>query len=120
MASKADLPRVWNRPGVLAVSAKTGAGMEELVAQICSAAGAGEDLSDPPMVSNIRHVQLLERARSALDQASASVREMGRLASEEFVLADLQSARAALEEVTGVRTPDDVLAHVFARFCVGK
>ena len=58
--------------------------------------------------------------RSALDQASASVREMGRLASEEFVLADLQSARAALEEVTGVRTPDDVLAHVFARFCVGK
>ena len=32
----------------------------------------------------------------------------------------LQPARAALEEVTGVRTPDDVLAHVFARFCVGK
>jgi tRNA U34 5-carboxymethylaminomethyl modifying GTPase MnmE/TrmE len=39
---------------------------------------------------------------------------------EEFVLADLQQARAALEEVTGRRAPDDLLAHIFSRFCVGK
>jgi tRNA U34 5-carboxymethylaminomethyl modifying GTPase MnmE/TrmE len=36
------------------------------------------------------------------------------------VLADLQDARAAFEEVTGRRTSDDVLAHIFSRFCVGK
>jgi tRNA U34 5-carboxymethylaminomethyl modifying GTPase MnmE/TrmE len=36
------------------------------------------------------------------------------------VLADLQDARAALEEVTGKRTADDVLAHIFERFCIGK
>ena len=40
--------------------------------------------------------------------------------SEEFVLSDLQEARGLLEEVTGRRTPDDVLVHVFERFCVGK
>jgi tRNA U34 5-carboxymethylaminomethyl modifying GTPase MnmE/TrmE len=39
---------------------------------------------------------------------------------EEFVLADLQSAREALEEVTGKRTADDVLIHIFSRFCIGK
>ena len=29
-------------------------------------------------------------------------------------------ARDALEEVSGRRTSDDVLAHVFEKFCVGK
>ena len=26
----------------------------------------------------------------------------------------------ALEELTGKRTPDDVLEHIFERFCIGK
>jgi tRNA U34 5-carboxymethylaminomethyl modifying GTPase MnmE/TrmE len=39
---------------------------------------------------------------------------------EEFVLADLQDARAALEEITGRRTSEELLAHIFTRFCVGK
>ena len=33
---------------------------------------------------------------------------------------ELTSARAAVEEVSGVRTPEDVLAHIFDRFCIGK
>ena len=33
---------------------------------------------------------------------------------------DLAGARAALEEVSGRRAPEDVLEHIFARFCVGK
>jgi tRNA U34 5-carboxymethylaminomethyl modifying GTPase MnmE/TrmE len=36
------------------------------------------------------------------------------------VLADLQEARAALEEVTGKRASDDLLTHIFERFCIGK
>jgi tRNA U34 5-carboxymethylaminomethyl modifying GTPase MnmE/TrmE len=39
---------------------------------------------------------------------------------EEFVLADLQQAQAALDEVSGRRAPDDLLNHIFSRFCVGK
>ena len=113
-------PDLLMRDGALAVSARTGAGIEELVTRICAAAGAGEALADAPMVSNLRHVGLLERARASVRHASDSVGKMGRLASEEFVLADLQSARSALEEVTGARTPDDVLVHIFSRFCVGK
>ena len=52
-------------------------------------------------------------------RASRRWRDGGSL-SEEFVLADLQDARAALEEITGRRAPDELLAHIFARFCVGK
>jgi tRNA U34 5-carboxymethylaminomethyl modifying GTPase MnmE/TrmE len=36
------------------------------------------------------------------------------------VLADLHEARAALEEVTGKRAPEDLLRHIFSRFCIGK
>jgi tRNA U34 5-carboxymethylaminomethyl modifying GTPase MnmE/TrmE len=55
-----------------------------------------------------------------LSRARSAAGEDGETLSEEFVLADLQDARAALEEVSGRRTPDDVLAHIFSRFCVGK
>jgi tRNA U34 5-carboxymethylaminomethyl modifying GTPase MnmE/TrmE len=36
------------------------------------------------------------------------------------VLADLSDARAAFEEVTGRRATEDLLAHIFSRFCIGK
>jgi tRNA U34 5-carboxymethylaminomethyl modifying GTPase MnmE/TrmE len=36
------------------------------------------------------------------------------------VLVDLSRAREALEEVTGKRAPDDLLVHIFTRFCIGK
>jgi len=36
--------------------------------------------------------------------------------SEEFVLADLSDARAALEEITGRRAPSDLLEHIFSKF----
>jgi tRNA U34 5-carboxymethylaminomethyl modifying GTPase MnmE/TrmE len=36
------------------------------------------------------------------------------------VLSDLQEARAALEEITGKRASEAVLARIFERFCIGK
>ena len=39
---------------------------------------------------------------------------------EEFVLADLSDARAALEEISGRRAPGDLLEHIFSKFCIGK
>ena len=41
-------------------------------------------------------------------------------APEEFVLSDLQAARSCLDDVVGTRTSEDVLHHIFDRFCIGK
>ena len=60
------------------------------------------------------------RAHAALLRARSAALDGGRSMPEEFVLADLQEARCAFEEITGRRTPEDVLEHIFARFCVGK
>jgi len=55
----------------------------------------------------------LTRGRQALIDSRGTV-------PEEFVLADLQEATDCLEEITGRRTTDDLLRHIFERFCVGK
>ena len=78
---------------------------------------AGEPLRDTPAVSNLRHIDLLERAGEALARAAAAAQAS---VPEELVLADLQEARGALEEITGKRTPEDVLHRIFEQFCIGK
>ena len=75
---------------------------------------------DRPAMSNVRHIALVQRAHDALGRALAAARADGGSMSEEFLLADLQDARAALEEISGRRAPEDLLAHIFSRFCIGK
>ena len=103
--------------GRVEVSARTGEGFGRLRDELRRML-VGETMTrETPMVANIRHIELLERADSALAAAAAAAAEG---ATEEFVLADLERARRSLEELTGRRTPDDVLDHIFERFCIGK
>ncbi len=102
---------------VVAVSATTGAGLEQLRGAVARALIGSDLLRDTPAISNARHIALLEEARSSLQRAHASARAG---ASEEFVAADLQHARARFDEIVGKRTSEDVLRHIFERFCIGK
>jgi tRNA modification GTPase len=79
-----------------------------------------DSLRDRPAISNLRHLALVERANEALVRTRQALVDRGGTLSEEFVLADLQSAQNALEEISGRRAPDDLLTHIFSRFCVGK
>ncbi len=107
-----------SNPGIR-MSALTGAGIDDLVEEIHRTLGFGP-ASDTPAVTNVRHIDLLQRTRLSLQQAHTSIRTAGEALSEEFILVDLQEARRLLEEISGVRTPDDVLIHVFSHFCIGK
>jgi tRNA modification GTPase len=107
------------KAGVLAVSARTGDGLPELRHRLVTMLDTSGE-RERPDITNVRHIALVERAREALERArAAALSETGAM-PEEFVLADLQDARAALEEVTGRRAPDEVLTHIFSRFCIGK
>jgi tRNA modification GTPase len=126
VANKADLRAAWNSADVAApivtVSSKTGDGLDALRVEIRTALeGASPSTArDTAAVTNVRHAELLERARGALRRAGEAVEAPGGPVAEEFVLTDLQEARAALEEVTGKRTSEDLLRHIFSRFCIGK
>ena len=101
----------------LELSATTGAGVVRLVDAIATALNASEPLRDQPHITNTRHIILLERARAALVRATAALEHE---VPEEFPLLDLQEAAHALQEITGQRTSDDLLRHIFERFCIGK
>ena len=109
------------------VSAITGAGTGRTApARIAGALTARDDLRDPPAISNVRHLALVEDARDAVDARCTALADG---ATEELVLAELARARRALEEITGRRTADDLDTSAMicryrswsrARFCIGK
>jgi tRNA modification GTPase len=101
------------------VSARTGEGLDALRTAIVRAlCGDRKPARETAAISNVRHVALLEDARRHLVAATEA---SGALAApEEFVLSDLQAARACLDEVVGRRTSEDLLHYIFDRFCIGK
>ena len=126
VANKSDVPAAW-RGGdiavpIVAVSSKTGDGLDALRTEMRTALEGANPATarDTAAVTNVRHAALLERARAAMRRAGEAVEAPGGPVAEEFVLTDLQDARAALEEVTGKRSSEDLLRHIFSRFCIGK
>jgi tRNA modification GTPase len=129
VVNKIDLPRAWPvdelcEPGSpeagirpLEVSARTGEGLEALRAAIVGDVLERQADRDLPSISNLRHVALVDASVAALDRMHDAV-EAG--ATEEMLLVDLGEARAALEEIRGRRAPEDLLRHIFGRFCIGK
>jgi len=100
------------------VSALTGDGFDRLHQAISGALVGEERLRDAAPISNARHISLLEQCRVSLVAARDAVTTAN--VPEEFLLTDLQAARACLDEIVGRRTSEDVLRHIFERFCIGK
>jgi tRNA modification GTPase len=111
--NKADLSPGFVAPsGAVAVSAKTGEGLDRLRQAILAAAGwssAGESA----FLARERHLRALETARGHLQTASGQEQW-------EFFAEELRLAHAALAAVTGEFTADDLLGEIFSRFCIGK
>lgn len=122
--TKADLPAAWPLEDVardaLAVSARTGAGVGDVITRVTRALHEGDASADHVLVTNQRHGVLLAAALSHVEHALAHFEASGGALPEEFVAADVQLALGALDEVTGRRTPEGLLHEIFARFCIGK
>jgi tRNA modification GTPase len=68
-------------------------------------------------ITRARHRSLVGECALSLSRAIGTARTGG---SEEYVLVDLKDALAALEELRGLESTDEVLASIFATFCIGK
>ena len=97
----------------VAVSAKTGEGLDVLKEAILRAAG-WTSTGESGFLARERHLHALERARKHLG-AAYDQQERWELFAEE-----LRLAQTALGEITGVITADDLLGEIFGRFCIGK
>ena len=112
--NKADLAPGFRPPsGALAVSAKTGEGLDALRRRILEAAGWSSS-GEPVFLARERHLRALEQTRSHLAAAGGESRRW------EFFAEELRLAHAALGSITGEFSADDLLGEIFARFCIGK
>ena len=104
----------------LAVSARTGTGLEALsrllVARTVGEAGSGYT-ERSALVASARQRDDLQRAGAALLRAQEAAAAG---AGGELVAADLRAAVTHLEEIVGIIAGDDVLNRIFAHFCIGK
>ncbi|MBD0369376.1 MAG: tRNA uridine-5-carboxymethylaminomethyl(34) synthesis GTPase MnmE [Pyrinomonadaceae bacterium] len=102
---------------VIPISAKTGAGLDELRGAILKPFAEGGARDAGLLITDARHHDLLRRTQGAL-QTSALLLEQR--ASEELVLAGLYDALRFLGQITGETTTEDILSQIFATFCIGK
>jgi tRNA modification GTPase len=116
VANKRDLAPTRALPeGVLALSATTGAGLDELRAALAERLGASAR-EEGAFIARARHVAALERARTHLEAARE---QLSHFALELFA-EELRLAHDALGEIVGEFTADDLLGEIFSRFCIGK
>jgi tRNA modification GTPase len=94
------------------VSAKTGEGMDRLIAAI------GEEAR--LLLPKDGEVALNRRQRDALDEAATAVSEAGSQQDILIAAENLRAARTALDRVTGRVGVEDMLDVLFGRFCIGK
>jgi tRNA modification GTPase len=114
-ALRAQAEAAW--PSV-AVSAKTGQGLDTLETAITAALRDHGTASDENIIMlSARQRDTLTRAHDALQRA---VDACARGAHAELILEDIRATHDAIGEVTGLITSDDVLDAIFATFCIGK
>ncbi|MDP1655299.1 MAG: tRNA uridine-5-carboxymethylaminomethyl(34) synthesis GTPase MnmE [Hylemonella sp.] len=117
---------VWNKtdaagmslpPEDIAISAKTGAGLDALRRRLLEIAGwqaAPEGL----YIARERHVQALHRVQTHLDMAAQHLAAQAQ--SLDLLAEELRLGQNALNEITGEFTSDDLLGVIFSKFCIGK
>jgi tRNA modification GTPase len=130
-----ELPRntpiidVWNKSdaasaevlgtihGGVRISAKTGAGLQDLRGQLLQVAG-WQAVPEGVFMARERHVRALRLVEEQLIKAG---QQLGAAQPALDLLAeDLRQAQLHLGEITGTFTPDDLLGEIFSRFCIGK
>ena len=101
---------------VIYISAETGEGLDQL-ADVIDVMFANETPCDGSVLTNPRQFDAVRRAYEAMLNALQGL-NLG--LSPDAVLTDVETAMAAIGEVTGNTVREDITARIFERFCVGK
>ena len=124
MRTKADLPSkpmpvlgLDPMPPVVAVSAKTGMGLDRLGEVIAQLFPAGSGDAAGELLTNARQADAAKRALAGVKRA---VENLAAGVTPDALLADVEEALSALGELTGANIREDITARIFERFCVGK
>lgn len=103
---------------VIKTAIKKGLGLGDLEDEILNMVyGGAVKQNESLLITNIRHKELLEKSKQALDDA---IEMTSRLEALDFIEVDIKNAYEFLGEIIGETVSDDIINAVFSRFCLGK
>lgn len=115
--NKVDIAPTFTVPeNSIGISAKSGE-VDAIKEKLIAFAADQYDTRNAVTISNTRHYEVLVRAQEAIHRVQEGL-EMQ--ISGEFLSMDLQDCLAALGEITGQITSQEVLNTIFSKFCIGK
>lgn len=108
--------KILGFPDFIAVSAKEKLHIDDLKSKIYSTAIKDQLSGNETLVTNIRHLEALQKTESALTRVLNGIDDV----TSDFLAMDIKQALHYLGEITGAVTTDDLLDNIFSKFCIGK
>lgn len=103
--------------GAVWISALKKNGIDQLKQQLLNWVNAGLSGPSETIVTNARHVDALRRAEENLH----AVRQgLDLHIASDLLAIDIRGALSTLAEITGEVNNEDLLGHIFGKFCIGK
>lgn len=106
-------------PGIqtLSISAKTGHHIDELINILIDIGLHRQPEADEVVVTNVRHYESLIKTKENLIEVLTGLRNN---LSGDIIALDIRQAIHYLGEITGEIVTDEILGHIFSKFCIGK
>ena len=100
------------------ISCKLHSGIDHLKKELIALSIPNHDsTSSSIVITNLRHKKALTSALNSLQKAKETISNgLG----GDFAAVDLRDSLNYLGEIIGITTPDDILNHIFGKFCIGK
>lgn len=108
-----------NEENSVVISAKNNKGIEQLENILVKNANLSKVTDSDIIITNIRHIQALQRALDYIKRVSTALQDTTCISSD-IISLDLRACIESLAEITGDITSDDTLHNIFKNFCVGK
>lgn len=112
VANKIDLIEKELNAEMAAISAETGAGIDQLLHETLTQCDLSESVS---FSARARHIEALENMHEKLMSAKAHQQH-----EPELIAENLRYAQEDLGKILGTYYPDDLLDAIFRSFCLGK
>jgi tRNA modification GTPase len=108
---------VYNVLNPLYISAKEQIGVEELKDELINRVQLGSLNTDDVMVTNIRHVEALQKTADSLERVIYGIDNP---VTSDLLAMDIRQALNHRGALTGSVSTDDLLDNIFSKFCIGK
>jgi len=109
------LPDAWQE---LEISAKARRNLDAMKQRmVATVTERPTEVGDQVIISNVRHLDALQRARRALTEVVQGM-ELG--VSGDLLAIDIRTVLHHIGEITGEISTEEVLGNIFAKFCIGK